>query len=78
MLIYDAQYTPEEYESKKGWGHSTWLEAARIARGANVKRLILFHHDPERDDTALQATVDAARRHFENTDAAREGWTISV
>ncbi len=38
VLIYDAQYTPEEYESKIGWGHSTWVEAVRIAREAKVKK----------------------------------------
>jgi phosphoribosyl 1,2-cyclic phosphodiesterase len=78
VLIYDAQYSPEEYESKKGWGHSTWLEAARVARESKVKHLILFHHDPGHDDAAIQSSVEAARRHFENTDAAREGWTICV
>jgi len=78
VLIYDAQYSPEEYESRRGWGHSTWLEAARVARDANVKRLILFHHDPGHDDAAVQSSVEAARRHFENTDAATEGQTIFV
>jgi len=78
VLIYDAQYSPEEYEGKKGWGHSTWLEAARVARESNVKRLILFHHDPGHDDAAIQSLVEAARRHFENTDAATEGCTIEV
>jgi phosphoribosyl 1,2-cyclic phosphodiesterase len=78
VLIYDAQYSPEEYESKRGWGHSTWLEAARVARDAKVKHLILFHHDPNHDDEWIRANVDQARRCFENTDAAREGWTVSV
>lgn len=78
VLIYDAQYSPQEYESKKGWGHSTWLEAARVARDANVKRLILFHHDPDHDDDTIRVMVEEARRSFENTDAAREGASISV
>jgi phosphoribosyl 1,2-cyclic phosphodiesterase len=78
VLIYDAQYTGEEYESRKGWGHSTWLEATRVARDAGVKHLILFHHDPLRDDDALRCIVNQARRNFENTDAAEEGCVLSV
>jgi phosphoribosyl 1,2-cyclic phosphodiesterase len=76
VLIYDAQYTPEEYESKRGWGHSTWLEATRISRDCGVKRLVLFHHDPSHDDEKMDQIVEQARSHFDNTDAAREGWEI--
>jgi phosphoribosyl 1,2-cyclic phosphodiesterase len=78
VLIYDAQYTPEEYERRKGWGHSTWFQAVKIARECKVKRLILFHHDPSHDDEHLRDLEAEARRHFENTDAAREGWEIVV
>ncbi len=78
LVICDAQYTPEEYESHRGWGHSTWSEAARLARQAEVGRLILFHHDPARDDGALDRIVDQAREEFEQTDAAREEWEVWV
>jgi len=78
VLIYDAQYTPEEYPSKRGWGHSTWKEGARVAREAAVKRLVLFHHDPLRSDADLSEIVTQARREFENTDAATEGVTVRV
>ena|ERR1051326_226695 len=78
ILVYDSQYTPQEYEGKKGWGHSTWLEAVRVAREANVKRLILFHHDPGHTDSFLETLIEDARSHFPNTDAAKEGWAIRV
>jgi ribonuclease BN (tRNA processing enzyme) len=78
ILIYDSHYTPEEYPQKVGWGHSTWSEAVRVATAANVKRLILFHHAPERSDAELKRVVLQARKHFKNTDAAREGWQIEV
>ena len=78
VLIYDAQYTPEQYPSRIGWGHSTWLEATRVAAAAGVKQLILFHHDPGHDDTALHAIVQQARQHFPNTTAATEGSTLTV
>ena len=78
LLIADAQYTPEEYPQRVGWGHSTWLEAAKMAVRAKVKHLILFHHDPLRDDNSLNETVSLARKIFPSTDAGREGTTIST
>lgn len=78
ILIMDAQYTPEEYESKRGWGHSTWLEATRVAHDSGVKQLVLFHHDPTHDDQAMDDIVARARRHFENTVAAKEGWVAEL
>ena len=78
VLIYDAQYTPEEYETKRGWGHSTWREAARVAREAGVKRLVLIHHDPEHEDAEIHRIVDQARAEFECTEGAKEGLTIRL
>ncbi len=78
VLIYDAQYTPNEYSSWKGRGHSTWLQATRVARDSNVGRLILFHHDPNHDDECMTAILGEARRHFENTDVATEGLEIAL
>lgn len=76
VLIYDAQFTPEEYPMRKGWGHSTWLEATRVARDCKVERLVLFHHDPGHEDITMINTVTQARRHFENIKAAQEGMEI--
>lgn len=54
LLIHDSQYTEEEYrKSKLGWGHSSFERAINSARRAGVKRLALFHHDPERSDEKL-------------------------
>ena len=78
ILIYDSHYTPEEYEAHRGWGHSTWLEATRVARDTGVKQLILFHHDPARDDQMVWQVVQQARLEFENTIAAKESWSISL
>ena len=73
ILIYDAQYTPEEYPNHVGWGHSTWEVATKVAIETGVKQLILFHHDPGHNDEALKVIVEDAREKFEKTDAAREG-----
>ncbi len=76
VLIYDAQYTPEEYQSKVGWGHSTYVAGAEVAKSAGVKQLVLFHHDPQRTDDGVVAIEHAATALFSSTIAAREGLTI--
>lgn len=76
ILIYDAQYTPEEYPGKVGWGHSTWQAGADLARAAGVPQLVLFHHDPGRSDAALAALEAQARADLPGTVAAREGLTL--
>lgn len=78
VLIYDAQYTTAEYASRRGWGHSTWEEAVRMATAAGVKQLVLFHHDPLRSDDAMDSIVEDARSGFANCIGAREGWCAAV
>ncbi len=83
LLIYDAQYTPEEYagvagRSKVGWGHSTYAAGAELARAAGVDKLVLFHHDPQRTDAGVSEIESRARELFENSLAAREGLTIEL
>lgn len=60
LLFHDAQYTREEYPRHVGWGHSTIHDALAFARLARVEHLVPFHHDPDRDDIALEATIKAA------------------
>ena len=79
LLIYDAQYTDEEYAAgKQGWGHSTWQDAVRLARAAAVSRLLLFHHDPERNDHELEALERLAQQTFSPCQAAREGMVVAI
>jgi phosphoribosyl 1,2-cyclic phosphodiesterase len=78
LLIYDAQYTPEEYPAKAGWGHSTFEAACQLARSAGVQQLALFHHDPRRDDAGVAIVEERARALFPNTIAAREGLCIEL
>lgn len=61
VVIHDAQYTPEEYPSKKNWGHSTWAYVTKIAATANVKTLFLTHHDPTHDDDFLDRVEASAQ-----------------
>ena len=83
LMIFDAQYTPAEYEapapfSKKGWGHSTYEMGAMLARLAGVKQLALFHHEPERNDEGIEEIAALARKIHPGTLAAREGLTIEL
>ena len=73
LLVYDSQYTPEQLRGeKKGWGHSSWLEGTRIAREVGVKRLVLFHHDPDNDDVFVDGLVERAKQEFANLYGASE------
>jgi phosphoribosyl 1,2-cyclic phosphodiesterase len=83
VLIYDAQYLPDEYAGKAGptrvgWGHSTWEAGAELARAAGVAKLVLFHHDPMRTDQGVAAIEALTRDTFADTVAAREGMELCV
>lgn len=85
VLAYDAQYTESEYEgkngtgpSRKGWGHSTYVAAAEIAKAAGAKSLVLTHHDPSHSDDVLEAIEREARSLFPASRAAREGMTVNL
>ncbi len=58
LYIREAQYTDEEYPSKRGWGHSTWSDALESAHEAKAKALALYHHDPMHDDEIMDRIVE--------------------
>jgi phosphoribosyl 1,2-cyclic phosphodiesterase len=85
VLIYDAQYTPEEYAGtagtglpKLGWGHSTFEAAVALAKAAGAKKLVLFHHDPMQSDAAVREKERRAKALFPDTIAAFEGLTLEL
>jgi phosphoribosyl 1,2-cyclic phosphodiesterase len=79
VFVYDSQYTPEQLiGEKKGWGHSSWLEGTRIAHEVGVKRLVLFHHDPDNDDTFVDGLVERAQQEFPNVYGASEELEIDL
>lgn len=82
LLIYDTQFTKEDYEAKPHWGHSTPDDAIAIAREAGAKKLCLFHHAPARSDDE-QDTILASYQHYLRNDdldliAAKEGMTVDL
>lgn len=62
LLIHDAMYTPDELAAHRGWGHSTFEEAVAIAAEAGVERVVLFHHEPEHGDGAIDELLALARQ----------------
>lgn len=84
LVIHDAQYTAQEYPNKVGWGHTSMERAVDFALAAGVKRLALYHHDPLRDDAALDGLVENLRRSIAARGgrldllAAAEGATIEL
>ena len=79
LLIHDSMYTEAEYPAKIGWGHSTFSQSVALAAEAGVKKLLFFHHAPERSDGELDRLVEQAREEAASTApgldlaAAREG-----
>jgi phosphoribosyl 1,2-cyclic phosphodiesterase len=78
LLILDTTYTDEEYPAHVGWGHSTWRQGIRLANAASVKTLCLFHHNPEHDDTVMDAIATAADGERPGTIVAREGLSVEL
>lgn len=82
VMIYDATYTDEEYHhektSKVGWGHSTWQEAVKVAKAANVKQLVIFHHDPIHSDDFMDQLALNTKAAFPNSVIAKEGMMIDL
>ena len=84
MLVIDAQYDAEEYKSHMGWGHGSVDDVVALAVRAQVKRLFLFHHDPEHDDERISQMVEQARKLVKangsvlEVDAAREGLSCDL
>ena len=62
LLILDTQYTEAEYPARVGWGHGCLPDSVRLALAAHVKQLVLFHHDPAREDNQIDAMVADGRR----------------
>lgn len=83
-LIHDGMYSEAMIESRAGWGHSSPEQAVDLAREAGCRRLVLFHHEPENDDAAIDALLSDARRYAGRrapgiaVDAAMEGMALTL
>jgi phosphoribosyl 1,2-cyclic phosphodiesterase len=78
ILMYDSQFTPEEYPKYIGWGHSTWDEGIKIAQLAGVKELHFCHHAPEHNDQQIDDIQTLAQARFAKSFAIQEGWEVEI
>lgn len=84
VLVHDAMISDDSWPSRIGWGHSTPLQAVRLAAAAQVEELVLNHFDPSDDDDRLDRVSESVSRHVASTapalrvTMAREGRTITL
>jgi phosphoribosyl 1,2-cyclic phosphodiesterase len=84
LLVHDSQYRGSEYPDRIGWGHSTVEYVVELANRADVARVALFHHDPNRTDEQMDGIVELARSHAASIGyrgevfAATEGMTVTL
>ncbi|NWG47530.1 MAG: MBL fold metallo-hydrolase [Alphaproteobacteria bacterium] len=78
LVIYDSTYCDAEFPEKAGWGHSTWQEGIRLARAAGVRKLAIFHHDPDHDDEVMARIEAQARASWAGAFVAREDMRLVI
>jgi phosphoribosyl 1,2-cyclic phosphodiesterase len=82
LLIHDAQYSEEEYYAKIGWGHSSVADTVAFSHAVGANRLVLFHHEPNHSDRALEELEERAREltgdDRQPPMLAREGMVIEL
>src|SRR5205085_2816837 len=81
LLLHDAQYTAGEYINKIGWGHSSMEDVIRFAKLAEVKNILLTHHDPYRSDSQLSEIFSTLKEEISDSfkyELAVEGTEIEL
>ena len=78
VVIYDSTYTEEEFPERIGWGHSTWNEGVRLCKAANVKKLAIFHHEPEHTDEIMDEIARASKAEWDQSFVCREGMELTI
>jgi phosphoribosyl 1,2-cyclic phosphodiesterase len=83
LLFHDCQFSESEYPSRIGWGHSSVAHAVEFAQRAEVGKLVLFHHDPDRTDEGVDGIVERASELWRDKSrdapiAASEGMTLEL
>lgn len=76
LLIHDSQYTPEEFAERHDWGHCSYLYPIELGKACQVKRTLLFHHDPGRTDSQLDQM--AAMLDDPDVEFAVEGASLDI
>jgi len=84
LVVYDTMFTPADYDRYPHYGHSRPRDAMDVCREAGARRLVLFHHAPERSDAEVDTILEATRVEARQArlplelDAAFEGMDIAL
>ena len=78
LLLFDAQYTGEEYASREGWGHTSLPVALRFVQAAQAKRTVFIHHDPFRTDAMLDEMAAALKQTHPTCSFGRSGEELTI
>lgn len=78
MILYDGMYSPEDFPSHTGWGHSTWQNGVALAKEVNPSLLVITHHNPVNSDKVLHDFELQAKALYPSTLFARDGHKISL
>ena len=78
VLVFDGQYTPDEYARYRQWGHSRWTDAVQAAERVDAGRLFITHHDPDRDDAQLEELDAEVRAAMPAACLMRQGTLVQV
>jgi phosphoribosyl 1,2-cyclic phosphodiesterase len=72
LIIHDSQYLAEDMPAKLGWGHSVVTDVLRLGVLAEPQKLALFHHDPERSDSALDLIGETSQKYLKTEGSQSE------
>ena len=78
LLVHEAQFTEAQLKTHRGWGHSSYRQAIKVAELAKVRFLAMTHHDPDHDDVFLRAREKECQELFPDCVLAREGMEIII
>jgi ribonuclease BN (tRNA processing enzyme) len=78
MLMFDGQYDPDDRRPFRGWGHSTWQDAAEVARRTDIAKLLVIHHSPLKDDRALSNAERELQKVLPTAKFARQGQVLEL
>ena len=76
IFIYDCTYTDDEYPDHVDWGHSTWQEGVKLAAEADAKTFVVFHHNPDHNDDAMDSIAASVMAARPGSVVAREGMIL--
>lgn len=78
LIIWDANFSEEELQKKKGWGHSSWKQGIALRRAAGAKKVLMTHYSWEYRDSFLRKQQELAVKEDKACSFAREGMVMEI